>query len=137
MRVLNWLLVGTLLVLGASFLGVHQQQSQPNTCEMTYMFPSYDKQLIPDAEAISARYQTFLYQEEGDKGTAHPNRSGWPALFMPGNAGCFRQGRSIASETARQASRMLEAATNGCVTQRRRLIGVCRDARPRLLTAPS
>lgn len=108
MRGLSWVLVGTLLVLAFSFLKLHHQQSQPNTCEMTYMFPNYEKQDIPGADAVSSRYQTFLYLEEGDTGPPRPNRSGWPALFMPGNAGCFRQGRSLASETARQTARLLE-----------------------------
>lgn len=74
------------------------------TCRIVYMGPSYarieafDESYTPYAR----KFLLYLYREQ-DKDAEPDNDaflSGVPALFIPGNAGSYRQVRSIASETA-------------------------------------
>ncbi|KAH9825207.1 PGAP1-like protein-domain-containing protein [Melampsora americana] len=68
------------------------------SCRMAWMNPSY----IPIdgfKSRFNGKYQAYLYREQGwDTETDQP--SGSPVLFIPGNAGSFRQVRSIAAATA-------------------------------------
>ncbi|EGG05789.1 uncharacterized protein MELLADRAFT_87688 [Melampsora larici-populina 98AG31] len=68
------------------------------SCRMAWMNPSY----IPIdgfKSRLNGKYQAYLYREQGwDTETDQP--SGSPVLFIPGNAGSFRQVRSIAAATA-------------------------------------
>lgn len=68
------------------------------SCRMAWMNPSY----IPVngfKSRLNGKYQAYLYREQGwDTETDQP--TGSPVLFIPGNAGSFRQVRSIAAATA-------------------------------------
>ncbi|CAI4061968.1 hypothetical protein SUVZ_06G0280 [Saccharomyces uvarum] len=72
-------------------------------CRSIYMYPSYaridgfDKRYTP----LAHKYHLYLYREQGvDKEPLNGDElqlDGIPVLFIPGNAGSFRQSRSIAS----------------------------------------
>ncbi|KAI1377557.1 PGAP1-domain-containing protein [Hypoxylon crocopeplum] len=70
-------------------------------CRMSWMSPSYAKFNDFDTEhtRFATKYSLYLYREQGfDNG---PKIRGIPVLFIPGNAGSYKQVRSIASESAR------------------------------------
>ncbi|KAF5332027.1 hypothetical protein D9758_014587 [Tetrapyrgos nigripes] len=69
---------------------------------MSYMSPAYIPQTAFDSSwtALAGRYSLFLYREAGWE--SNQIHKGVPVLFIPGNAGSFKQVRSIASSAARQ-----------------------------------
>ena len=79
----------------------------PNKCEMTYMYeyPTYTKlPLPPPLSHAFPQYALYAYSE--GKYTADVRRSafrGIPVLFLPGNAGSYRQVRSLASVSLRKS----------------------------------
>eukprot|EP01105_Mastigella_eilhardi_P005527 TRINITY_DN1721_c0_g2_i1.p1 TRINITY_DN1721_c0_g2~~TRINITY_DN1721_c0_g2_i1.p1 ORF type:complete len:681 (+),score=93.43 TRINITY_DN1721_c0_g2_i1:28-2043(+) len=75
----------------------HVAHPAPNRCAMTYMHPNYARVPLPQA-AGEGRYALYAYREGG---AAPPGLGGVPVLFIPGNAGSYKQVRSIASEAAR------------------------------------
>lgn len=73
----------------------------PQGCSMSWMSPSYVHQSAFDTSwtPLALRYSLYLYREiEWDNNEVQ----GAPVLFIPGNAGSFRQVRSIASSASRQ-----------------------------------
>ncbi|CAI4038694.1 hypothetical protein SMKI_06G0400 [Saccharomyces mikatae IFO 1815] len=72
-------------------------------CESIYMYPSYaridgfDERYTP----LAHKYHLYLYREQGvDQEPLNGDElqlDGIPVLFIPGNAGSFKQSRSIAS----------------------------------------
>ncbi|CCD26096.2 Bst1p NDAI_0G03190 [Naumovozyma dairenensis CBS 421] len=91
----------TLVTLFRPFSGADLPQ-----CQGIYMYPSYaridgfDTRYTP----LAKKYHLYLYREQGkDKipaNNTHIKLDGIPVLFIPGNAGSFRQVRSIASACA-------------------------------------
>ncbi|XP_075036065.1 GPI inositol-deacylase [Mixophyes fleayi] len=76
-------------------------------CTMTYMFeyPEYQKIKLPQkVSRLFPAYELYLY---GEGIYAEENKnlslSGIPVLFLPGNAGSYKQARSIASIALRKA----------------------------------
>ncbi|CAJ2513758.1 Uu.00g018770.m01.CDS01 [Anthostomella pinea] len=70
-------------------------------CRMSWMSPSFIPFTDFDTEhtRFASKYSLYLYREQGiDNG---PKVKGIPVLFIPGNAGSYKQVRSIASESAR------------------------------------
>jgi hypothetical protein len=79
---------------------------------MSYMWPTYH--LVDWPDNPSRKYSLHLYREQGwnrfDKVSwlvlvlqrAHVQPTGHPVIFIPGNAGSFKQVRSIASSASRQ-----------------------------------
>ncbi|RIB09972.1 PGAP1-like protein [Gigaspora rosea] len=80
-----------------SFL--HYQKDAPG-CKVSMMYPSYIKQHGFDSEQtrFAGKYGLYLYRDEAYDRSDQP--TGIPALFIPGNAGSYKQVRSIASETS-------------------------------------
>lgn len=71
------------------------------------MFPSYAriKSFDETHTKYALKYSLYLYREQGkdpvpQEGQGFTQLSGVPALFIPGNAGSYRQVRSIAAECA-------------------------------------
>ncbi|KAK6456233.1 PGAP1-like protein-domain-containing protein [Scheffersomyces xylosifermentans] len=71
------------------------------------MYPSYARILAFDEShtKFASKYSLYLYREQGkdpipDEKNGYDRLSGIPVLFIPGNAGSYRQVRSIAAETA-------------------------------------
>lgn len=99
------------LILGLFCLGVYDvlKNFENNNCEMTYMFemPEY----LPIKVGLSAaakfpNYNLYFYGEgqyaQATKGSRFQLK-GIPVLFIPGNAGSYRQVRSLGSVALRMA----------------------------------
>ncbi|CAK7269252.1 GPI inositol deacylase [Sporothrix epigloea] len=101
------LLTFSVSLLGAALLGVvlksfvtRQFETDPKGCRMSYMRPSYAHLSDFDTEhtRFASKYSLYLYREQGvDDET---KLKGIPVLFIPGNAGSYKQVRPIASEAA-------------------------------------
>jgi pimeloyl-ACP methyl ester carboxylesterase len=87
-----------LLTVIHSFL--HLQQDSKG-CAMSYMRPQFEKFSDFDTEhtRFASKYSLYLYREGGIDNDARVK--GIPALFIPGNAGSYKQVRPIAAEAAR------------------------------------
>ena len=71
-----------------------------NGCTMTYMYPTYIPISVTDGATPPGRYGLYLYHEGWRKidSKEHLDRlSGVPVLFIPGNAGSYKQARIIVS----------------------------------------
>ncbi|XP_053328203.1 GPI inositol-deacylase [Spea bombifrons] len=80
---------------------------ESNRCSMTYMFeyPEFQKIKLPKkVSRLFPAYELYLYGE-GVYAEANKNLtlSGIPVLFLPGNAGSYKQARSIGSIALRKA----------------------------------
>ncbi|GME81452.1 unnamed protein product [Ambrosiozyma monospora] len=102
-----------LSVCGLSLLGLiafsfmtPTEGADLSTCRGVYMSPAYARVHGFDEThtRFASKYSLYLYKEQGKE--AIPNDShalkltGAPVLFIPGNAGSFKQVRSIASAAA-------------------------------------
>ncbi|KAK3391024.1 GPI inositol-deacylase [Podospora didyma] len=100
----------TILTLLASVVGLGfmvavlnssaTRQLDPKGCRMSYMRPSYARLDEFDTEhtRFASKYSLYLYREQG---VDHDTKvRGVPILFIPGNAGSYKQVRPIAAETA-------------------------------------
>ena len=118
------LLIVILVPLGAAWRKILSPDfaGGPNRCAMTYMNPAYFPVPGLNASSNEGNYAVWLYRERGgvgltpDAAMASVGSGGgsgcgtrvWktgrsiPGLFVPGNAGSYRQVRSVASETARR-----------------------------------
>ncbi|WPG97809.1 Hypothetical protein R9X50_00059000 [Acrodontium crateriforme] len=86
-----------LLLIMQSFLTL---QLDPKGCAMSYMAPSFAHFSDFDTEhtRFASKYSLYLYREGGvDQDT---RVKGIPVLFIPGNAGSYKQMRPIAAEAA-------------------------------------
>lgn len=77
------------------------------SCRMVWMNPSYARIRSFDEShtKFASKYTMYLYREDGQDPVPNENDGfsildGIPILFIPGNAGSYRQARSIASETS-------------------------------------
>lgn len=76
------------------------RQLDPKGCRMSYMRSSFVRYTDFDTEhtRFATKYNLYLYREIGiDDDT---RVKGVPVLFIPGNAGSYKQVRSLASEAA-------------------------------------
>ncbi|KAI0462035.1 hypothetical protein LJB42_004640 [Komagataella kurtzmanii] len=100
--------IGLLIILqicGSWFESAAEIDS--NFCRKVTMFPSYArvKAFDQNHSRFASKYSLYLYREQGkdkipEEGSDDTlNLDGVPALFIPGNAGSYRQVRSIASES--------------------------------------
>ncbi|KAK1755979.1 GPI inositol-deacylase [Echria macrotheca] len=96
-------LIVSLLGIGVLIAVLHSsvtRQLDPKGCRMSYMRPSYARLDDFDTEhtRFASKYSLYLYREQGiDHGT---KVRGVPVLFIPGNAGSYKQVRPIAAEAA-------------------------------------
>ncbi|KAM4024325.1 GPI inositol-deacylase isoform 5-T5 [Anomaloglossus baeobatrachus] len=80
---------------------------ETNRCSMTYMFeyPEYQKIQLP--KKVSSRYPSYELHLYGEGVYTEENRNlsltGIPVLFLPGNAGSYKQVRSLGSIALRKA----------------------------------
>lgn len=75
-------------------------QQDPKGCAMSYMMPMFARFSDFDTEhtRFASKYSLYLYREGGvDEDT---RVKGIPVLFIPGNAGSYKQVRPIAAEAA-------------------------------------
>ena len=86
-----------LATIGRSFL---LEQLDPKGCQMSWMRAAFAKFEDFDTEhtRFATKYSLYLYREAGvDEDT---RVKGIPVLFIPGNAGSYKQVRPIAAEAA-------------------------------------
>lgn len=88
-----------LAVLLTAFFSLKQSvANNPNNCQMVYMYESY-----ATLSGFNSRFSrmgskySLLYYREGNGVDTDTIPSGIPVLFIPGNAGSYRQARSLAS----------------------------------------
>ncbi|OCK84201.1 GPI inositol-deacylase [Lepidopterella palustris CBS 459.81] len=89
---------GVLFVIAQSFM---TRQLDPKGCEMSYMRPAFARFSDFDTEhtRFASKYSLYLYREGGiDDGDTRVK--GVPVLFIPGNAGSYKQVRPLAAEAA-------------------------------------
>ena len=97
----------TMLLIAFSFTIPFSGADSPY-CKGVYMNPAYAKIRAFDSSytRFASKYSLYLYREQGkDKmpgKNENFNLTGTPVLFIPGNAGSYKQVRSIAAETADQ-----------------------------------
>ncbi|CAG8456911.1 17514_t:CDS:2 [Acaulospora morrowiae] len=91
----------TVILLGVTFDSFLYYQKDPIGCEVSYMYPTYLRQDGFDSEQtrFAGKYGLYLYRDSSYDRNDQP--IGIPALFIPGNAGSYRQVRAIASETSK------------------------------------
>ncbi|XP_041718881.1 GPI inositol-deacylase-like [Coregonus clupeaformis] len=80
---------------------------EENRCNMTYMFehPQYRRVALPRRVArLYPAYGLYLYGEgQYAQDTRRLKLTGAPVLFLPGNAGSYKQARSLGSVALRKA----------------------------------
>ncbi|KAL2173866.1 PGAP1-like protein-domain-containing protein [Thermothelomyces heterothallicus CBS 202.75] len=96
-------LVTSLVGIGFLIAVLHSsvtRQVDPKGCRMSYMRPSYAKLNDFDTEhtRLASKYSLYLYREQGIERDTKVR--GVPVLFIPGNAGSYKQVRPIAAEAA-------------------------------------
>ncbi|KAI1344569.1 GPI inositol-deacylase [Xylariaceae sp. FL0016] len=103
-------IVGLALMCAVLFSSVHLQCDSKG-CRMSWMSPSFIPFTDFDTEhtRFASKYSLYLYREQGIGGG--PKVRGIPVLFIPGNAGSYKQARSIASESARYYHEILQHDT--------------------------
>ncbi|KAJ7535798.1 hypothetical protein O6H91_12G046400 [Diphasiastrum complanatum] len=98
--------VGLVVVISVALAGIGITgflKPLPNSCIMTYMYPTYIPVPGPP-EVRSDKYGLYLYHEGWRKidFQLHLRKlSGVPVLFIPGNGGSYKQVRSVAAESDR------------------------------------
>lgn len=101
-------LIGITFIALICYLGQFRKLNGADAqrCESVFMYPLYaridgfDTRYTP----LAQKYHLYLYREHGkDKAPLDNNKiqlDGVPVLFIPGNAGSYKQVRSIAAEAA-------------------------------------
>ncbi|KAF3179124.1 GPI inositol deacylase [Orbilia oligospora] len=97
--------VCSLLGLASIFHSSTNLQMDQKGCRMSYMRPSYARLEDFDTEhsRFASKYSIYLYREENVDDTSKSalmKPKGVPVLFIPGNAGSYKQVRPIAAEAA-------------------------------------
>lgn len=114
-QTLNYTSKGTWLVVAfaiglfiACYHSLVMFHPEPAGCAMSYMYQSYAKLKSFDSKhsRLSSRYSLYLYRDAKYDGTVDESfkPDGIPVIFIPGNAGSYRQVRSIASLAAEIAA---------------------------------
>ncbi|KAL4941914.1 hypothetical protein BDV06DRAFT_193395 [Aspergillus oleicola] len=87
-------------------------QTGSNGCGVPVMSPTFLRMVGFDTEhtRFASKYNLFLYREEGVDPYNHENLglNGAPVLFLPGNAGSYRQVRSLAAEASRHYAQVVQ-----------------------------
>ncbi|XP_063444450.1 GPI inositol-deacylase-like [Mytilus trossulus] len=108
-----WKIGYCLVCVGIIVYGIWDYLSnfEKNKCHMTYMFEMPEYIQIPLGKRLKEkypRYRLFIYGEGQYARKLESNRkvpvNGVPILFIPGNAGSYRQARSLASVAHRRAN---------------------------------
>ncbi|XP_078684049.1 GPI inositol-deacylase-like [Branchiostoma floridae x Branchiostoma belcheri] len=104
--------VRPVLMLGLVLVGLFDMLSnyEDNRCEMTYMFEYPEYLPVPLSENVTKsfpRYHLFLYGEGAyARQSKNFKLTGVPVLFIPGNAGSYKQVRSLGSVALKKAQHL-------------------------------
>ncbi|EOA86267.1 uncharacterized protein SETTUDRAFT_110320 [Exserohilum turcica Et28A] len=90
--------MAAMALMAQSFL---TRQQDVKGCGMSYMRPTYSRfsQFDTEHTRFATKYSLYLYRE-GSLDEDTRARHGVPVLFIPGNAGSYKQVRSLAAEAA-------------------------------------
>ncbi|EPS42375.1 hypothetical protein H072_3657 [Dactylellina haptotyla CBS 200.50] len=104
----------SLFGLASIFHSSTNRQLDQKGCRMSYMRPSYARLEDFDTEhsRFASKYSLYLYREENVDDTSKSallKPKGVPVLFIPGNAGSYKQVRPIAAQAAIYFQEMLQA----------------------------
>lgn len=92
--------IGAIVILLTVVHSFLNRQQDPKGCAMSYMRPRFDR--FPDFDTehtrFASKYSLYLYREGGVDEDIRVK--GIPVLFIPGNAGSYKQVRPIAAEAA-------------------------------------
>ncbi|USW53309.1 Putative GPI inositol-deacylase PGAP1, alpha/Beta hydrolase [Septoria linicola] len=92
--------IGAIVILLTVVHSFVNLQQDPKGCAMSYMRPRFDR--FPDFDTehtrFASKYSLYLYREGGIDEDIRVK--GIPVLFIPGNAGSYKQVRPIAAEAA-------------------------------------
>ncbi|KAK6346902.1 GPI inositol deacylase [Orbilia brochopaga] len=118
--------LGSLLALASIYHSSTAHQLDTKGCMMSYMRPSYARLDDFDTEhtRFASKYSIYLYREENVDDTSKSallKPKGVPVLFIPGNAGSYKQVRPIAAEAAVQFAEQLAANSSILATGARSL----------------
>ncbi|KAL2847271.1 PGAP1-like protein-domain-containing protein [Aspergillus pseudodeflectus] len=87
-------------------------QTGSDGCGVPVMSPTFLRMVGFDTEhtRFASKYNLFLYREEGVDPYNQENLglNGAPILFLPGNAGSYRQVRSLAAEASRHYAQVVQ-----------------------------
>ncbi|KAL0484555.1 GPI inositol-deacylase [Acrasis kona] len=94
----------TLAIIGLAALGViqvyHEKKMEQNQCLMSWMNPNYiPVKVEPPHPTLSSKYKLYLYREGRFARQEIGRLTGVPVLFVHGNAGSYKQVRSIGIAT--------------------------------------
>ncbi|KAI1957511.1 GPI inositol deacylase [Ophidiomyces ophidiicola] len=96
--------VSAILVLFMIVYSYRTLQVDPQGCRTPSMRPTYIKLVGFDSEhtRFGSKYGLYLYREQmvDEYDEEDIGLKGVPILFLPGNAGSYKQGRSLASEAS-------------------------------------
>ncbi|KAH3682206.1 hypothetical protein WICPIJ_006827 [Wickerhamomyces pijperi] len=117
--------IGLVIILSVAYISTVQLTgADASECRSIYMFPSYARVVGFDSThtKFASKYNLYLYREQGKDPFPYENSNdsegdetedtdtknqkliqslnGIPVLFIPGNAGSYKQVRSIAAEAA-------------------------------------
>ncbi|KKK16283.1 hypothetical protein P175DRAFT_0504604 [Aspergillus ochraceoroseus IBT 24754] len=100
------------LLLFSIFRSFSALQTGSNGCGIPVMSPTFLRMVGFDTEhtRFASKYNLFLYREEGVDPYNQENLglNGAPVLFLPGNAGSYRQVRSLAAEASRHYAEVVQ-----------------------------
>lgn len=105
-----------LFVAFCSFCFMHTTTATDGIdCRMPYMTPTYQdiQGFNGSFTRFGSKYKMQLYREGGVDDKKLDPLNGVPVIFIPGNAGSFRQVRSLAAECSHQYHSMLLTKTHG------------------------
>lgn len=105
-----WALMGLLILylIASSYMFAKYEGADAPECRTVSMYPSYARIRSFDEQhtKFASKYSLWLYREQGKdlipekEGEGFEALDGIPILFIPGNAGSYRQVRLIAAETS-------------------------------------
>lgn len=97
-----------LYLTGHGYLLTPKEGADANGCRLVSMYPSFARIRSFDEShtRFASKFSLYLYREQGKDPIPRNENEGFealdgiPALFIPGNAGSYRQMRSIAAEVS-------------------------------------
>ncbi|KAL2315260.1 GPI inositol-deacylase [Schizosaccharomyces pombe] len=98
----SWSLYVAIIAILLLLVILHSFQGRPqdNGCGKSYVWPSYVRFVDFDERytRFANKYSLYLYREKSVEESDEP--SGIPILFIPGNAGSYKQVRAFAAQAA-------------------------------------
>ncbi|KAM7350071.1 GPI inositol-deacylase [Cochliomyia hominivorax] len=102
----NFFIIIIIISFGAFLYGVHNIfiGVEENACRMTYMFgiPQFSKVIFKDNEKFPHYGLYYYYEGNLQRDVNNLYLNGAPVIFIPGNAGSYKQVRSLASVALRK-----------------------------------